>query len=78
MLEDACTKDVFRECDGFLAVISTLSTLSLPRNTVVVEPEEQVSKETLEGVRLVFAIVSEAMDDNDPNATYFEVGSVKL
>ena len=73
MLEDACTKDVFRESDGFLAVISTLSTLSLPRNTVVIEPEEQVSKETLEGVRLVFAITSEAMDDNDPNASYFEV-----
>ncbi|VDB88447.1 unnamed protein product [Peniophora sp. CBMAI 1063] len=72
MLEDACTKDVFRESDGFLAVISTLSTLSLPRNAVVVEPEEQVSKETLEGVRLVFVITSEAMDDNDPNASYFE------
>ncbi|KAI0317827.1 beach-domain-containing protein [Amylostereum chailletii] len=72
MLEDACTKDVFREMDGFVAIISMLSTLALPREGPIVEPEEQVTNEMLEGVRLVFVITSEAMDEDDANSQYFE------
>ncbi|KAI0049337.1 beach-domain-containing protein [Auriscalpium vulgare] len=72
MLEDAVTKDVFREMDGFLAIMSTLSTLHAPREGPVSEPEEQVLHEMIEGARLVFFIASEAMDDDEVNSQYFQ------
>ncbi|KAI0067044.1 beach-domain-containing protein [Artomyces pyxidatus] len=72
MLEDACTKDVFREMDGFLAIISTLSALHAPREGPVAEPEDQILNEMIEGARLVFFIASEAMDDDEVNSQYFE------
>ncbi|KAI0029515.1 beach-domain-containing protein [Vararia minispora EC-137] len=71
MLEDACTKAVFRERDGFLAVVSALSSLAAPRDLVIVEPEEQVTAEILEGIRLVFVIASEAMHEDETNSSYF-------
>ena len=73
MLEDACTKDVFRESDGFLAIINLLSILYAPRYGPVAEPEEQVLSEMLEGARLVFVIASEAMQDHEQNSLYFQV-----
>jgi hypothetical protein len=74
MLEDACTKDVFREMDGFLAIINILSTLHTSREQgLAVEPEEQDLNETIEAARLVFVIASEAMSDDEVNAQYFEV-----
>jgi hypothetical protein len=74
MLEDTydCTKDVFREMDGFLALIGFLSALRV-RDSVVQEPEEQVLSEVLEGLRLVFAVLSEATHDHPQNAAYFRV-----
>ncbi|KAH9975416.1 beach-domain-containing protein [Lactifluus volemus] len=73
MLENACTKDVFREMDGFLAIINILSTLRTSRDEgLVAELEEQVLNETVEVARLVFVIASEAMSDDDVNTQYFE------
>ncbi|KAI0002519.1 beach-domain-containing protein [Russula compacta] len=73
MLEDACTKDVFREMDGFLVIINILSTLRMYREeSLTTEREEQVLSETIEIARLVFVIVSEAMSDDEINSQYFE------
>ena len=74
MLQDACTKDVFRELDGFLTIISTLSTLHAPRQGPIAEPEEQVRAEMLEGTHLIFSIASEAMYDHEENYEFFQVG----
>jgi hypothetical protein len=74
MLEDACTKDVFREMDGFLAVINILSMLRMYREeNLTTERKEQVLGETIEAARLVFVIASEAMSDDENNSQYFEV-----
>jgi hypothetical protein len=74
MLEDACTKDVFREMDGFLAIINILSTLPMCREeSITTEREEQALSNTIEVARLVFVIASEAMVDNEANSLYFEV-----
>jgi hypothetical protein len=74
MLEDACTKDVFREMDGFLAIINILSTLRMYRDeNLTTERKEQVLSETMEAARLVFVIASEAMSDDENNSRYFEV-----
>lgn len=59
MLEDACTKDVFREMDGFLAIINILSTLRMCREeNLTTERKEQVLGQTMEDARLVFVIAS--------------------
>src|SRR6266702_1821988 len=74
MLEDACTKDVFRELDGFVAIINILSTRRTSRDeSLIGEHEEQVLGEILETARLVFVIVSEAMTGDEVNSQYFEV-----
>ena len=74
MLEDACTKDVFREMDGFLAIINILSTLRTCREeSLTTERKEQALDQTMEAARLVFVIASEAMSDDDNNSQYFEV-----
>ncbi|KAH9042628.1 beach-domain-containing protein [Lactarius pseudohatsudake] len=73
MLEDACTKDVFREMDGFVAIINILSTLRTSRDeSTLGEDKEQVLGETLEAARLVFVIASEAMSGDEVNSQYFE------
>jgi hypothetical protein len=74
MLEDARTKDVFREMDGFVAIISILSTLRTSRDeSLIPEHQEQVHDETIEVARLVFVIASEAMSGDEVNSQYFEV-----
>ncbi|TFY62229.1 hypothetical protein EVJ58_g3994 [Rhodofomes roseus] len=65
MLEDAATKDVFREMDGFLVVMSVLSTLQ------AVEDEE-AKTEILEATRLAFVMLSEALEDHVENREYFQ------
>lgn len=70
MVEDGRTKDVFRELDGFLVLVSMLSTLPLPP---AVEGEEEDPTERLETVRLAFAVVGEAMRDHERNRDHFEV-----
>ncbi|KAI9451783.1 beach-domain-containing protein [Russula earlei] len=73
MLEDACTKDVFREMDGFLAIINILSTLRTSReDSLTTDREQQVLGEAIEAARLIFVIASEAMSDDEVNSQYFE------
>ena len=73
MVQDACTKDVFREMDGFLVLMSVLSTIQPGHSWSVAEAGDQIVHEVLEAVRLVFAIISEAMDNHKANASFFEV-----
>ncbi|OJT13456.1 Beige protein -like protein [Trametes pubescens] len=69
MLQDACTKDVFREMDGFLVLMSVLSTIhpTFSKET----REEAAGSELLEATRLVFVILSEALHKHNENAVYF-------
>lgn len=66
LLQDTCTKDVFREMDGFLALFSVLS--------MIPYGDDQLDREK-ESARLVFAILDEAMHGNAENAQFFEVRS---
>ncbi|EPQ51421.1 beach-domain-containing protein [Gloeophyllum trabeum ATCC 11539] len=72
MGENRCTKDVFREMDGFLVVMSVLSTVLAVQDGPVKEPEEQVVQNVKEASRYIFTILSEAMYEHNENATYFE------
>jgi hypothetical protein len=47
MLQDACTKDVFRELDGFVVLMSLLSTIQAANKGPIVEPAEQLHAEVL-------------------------------
>jgi hypothetical protein len=76
MLQDPCTKDVFRELDGFLVLISALSSMQIGCNGPVIEPTDQVLAEVLESARLVFMITSDAMYEHAANSEYFEVSSI--
>lgn len=71
MLQDACTKDVFREMDGFLVLMSVLSTIhpTFSKET----REEAAGSELLEATRLVFVILSEALHKHNENVVYFRV-----
>lgn len=73
MLQDEQTKDVFRELDGFLLLMSVLSTLRVENDGPVQEPEEQILLEVLEAIRMVFMIMSDAVHDNALNTEYFKV-----
>jgi hypothetical protein len=74
MLQDACTKDIFMEMDGFLYLMSVLSTIQdRPTGIAVVEPESQVLQETIQCARWVFLIFSEAMKNHHANTEYFRV-----
>ncbi|KAF9014685.1 beach-domain-containing protein [Hymenopellis radicata] len=72
MLQDARTKEVFRELDGFIMLMSVLSTLRVAQEGPIHEPEEQILLEVLESIRLVFMIVSDAIHDYPENAEYFK------
>jgi hypothetical protein len=69
MIQDAlgATKDVFREMDGFVGLMSALSTAH-ERGTT----DEAIS-ETIECSRLAFMITSDAITDHQENAQYFKV-----
>ena len=67
MVEDAATKDVFRECDGFLVLINVVSMLR--------DDALSASVESSEAARLAFAILSEAMSLHQANKDYFEVNA---
>ncbi len=73
MVQDGCTKDVFREMDGFLVLMSVLSTIQPAHSWSLATSGDPIVHEVLEAVRLVFAIISEAMDDHKSNAEFFEV-----
>ncbi|KAH9919489.1 beach-domain-containing protein [Epithele typhae] len=70
MLQDACTKDVFREMDGFLVLMSVLSTIH-PQFTQEVQAES-AGPQLLESTRLVFLILSESLHQHNANVEYFQ------
>ena len=72
MVEEPRTKDVFREMDGFLVVVSMLSTLALPEDE---DGQFVNSEERMEVTRLAFAIISEALRDHLINVNYFNVSA---
>ncbi|KAF8621252.1 hypothetical protein AX15_007913 [Amanita polypyramis BW_CC] len=87
LVQDPRTKDVFRELDGFLVLMSVLSTvqeqpLTASSSPLVIvsdgekytkgeEQEELVVVEVVESARLVFVILSEAMYKHPLNAEWF-------
>lgn len=73
MLEDARTKDVFREMDGFLVVMNALSTLPAADPAKEAKFSDKMRTEIVEAARLVFMILSEAMFQHQENAEYFKV-----
>ena len=73
MRQNDVTKEVFRELDGFLMLVNVLATLSAPEESMVVEPEEQVTDETNEALRRVFTVLSEAQANYPDNVRFFEV-----
>jgi hypothetical protein len=75
MVEEPRTKDVFRELDGFLVMVSMFSTLALPevQGQTIIDPEQR-----MEMTRLAFAIISEAMRDHFVNSSYFNVSIATL
>jgi hypothetical protein len=62
--EDNCTKDVFRELDGFLLLIHALTTLDVGHPSI---------EEIHEQIRLVFTIISEALKRHPANSESFSV-----
>lgn len=76
-------QDVFREMDGFVALVSVLSVVHTaspnPATTyeegafTVKEPEEQLQKEMVDGIRLTLVILGDAMGRHSDNARYFQV-----
>ncbi|CAL1710979.1 unnamed protein product [Somion occarium] len=72
MLEDACTKDVFREMDGFLVLMNILSTIQPSHSWPIAEPGDQIVTDVLEATRLIFAILDESLYQHELNTTFFE------
>ncbi|KAI0746713.1 beach-domain-containing protein [Daedaleopsis nitida] len=70
MLQDACTKDVFREMDGFLVLMSVLSTIHPTFSQESLK--DSAGPELLESTRLVFLILSEALHKHNENVEYFK------
>lgn len=68
MLEHDYTKDVFREMDGFLMLMSILSTMDLSSGST-----EQINSELVGGICLVFQTLSEAIHKSAENSRYFSV-----
>ncbi|KAG7440786.1 beach-domain-containing protein [Guyanagaster necrorhizus] len=73
MLQDAHTKSVFRELDGFVVLMNVLSTIQSCNGSPIHEPDEQVLLEVLETIRMVFMIVSDAINEHPENSEYFKV-----
>lgn len=73
MLEDACTKEMFCAMDGFLVLMSVLSTIQPAHSWPVADVGDQIVVDVLEATRLVFAILSESMHNHVVNAKFFEV-----
>ncbi|RDB26036.1 hypothetical protein Hypma_006119 [Hypsizygus marmoreus] len=63
LLQDAHTKDVFRELDGFLVLMSMLSNIQDRSHTFVVETKEAGAVRDRESTRLIFMNLSEAMNN---------------
>lgn len=75
MLEDACTKEMFRVMDGFLVLMSVLSTIQPAHSWPVAVSGDQIVMDVLEATRLVFAILSESLYKDEENVRFFEVNT---
>jgi len=73
MLQDDHTKNIFRELDGFLILMSLLSNIQDRPHKGIVEPEEQVLLDVFETIRLIFVNLAEAMNEHLENSEYFRV-----
>ncbi|RXW14117.1 hypothetical protein EST38_g11734, partial [Candolleomyces aberdarensis] len=74
MQQDSFTKDVFREMDGFLVLMSVLSTIQDKSPTIAeaTTPTVQVEgQEDIHCARLVFTVLSEAMKGSSENEEFF-------
>ncbi|KAF8962103.1 beach-domain-containing protein [Flammula alnicola] len=81
MQQDAATKDIFRELDGFLSLMSLLASLSVGvdndheivyvTSPVLVEPPSQLREDMQECLKLVFMVLGEAMEGSVDNEVYF-------
>ncbi|KAJ6588193.1 beach-domain-containing protein [Mycena capillaripes] len=70
MMQDVlgATKDVFREMDGFVGLMSAVSTA----HERAAEGTDETVSETIECSRLAFMITSDAITDHPENAAYFK------
>ena len=68
MLQDEVTKNVFREMDGFLVLMSVLSTIQDHHN----HTQNDDHTAAIETTRLVFVVLAEATTDPE-NSDFFRV-----
>jgi hypothetical protein len=73
LLQNGDTKDIFRQLDGFLVLMSVLSNVRDYSHDRVAEPEEEVLSGVKEITSGVFMCMSEAMNEHPENAEYFQV-----
>ena len=75
MAQDHITKAVFREMDGFLVLISVLSTLQDTPQTATTTPAtiEAQGAPSVNCARLVFSVLNEALQGDQENEDYFRV-----
>ena len=66
MVEEACTKDVFRELDGYLLTVNILAILQA-------QLEQEDITEVQDGARLAFILLAESLSDQSQNQIYFKV-----
>lgn len=78
MLQDPCTKDIFCQMDGFVAVISVITTVSSKPSKLLSPTPSDDAKDIIEAARLCFRVISEAMHGHAENTNYFKVCSLKL
>ena len=69
MLQDEITKNVFREMDGFLVLMSVLSTIQDHHN----HTQDDDHTAAIETTRLVFVVLAEATTDHPENSDFFRV-----
>ena len=70
MLQDEVTKNVFREMDGFLVLMSVLSTIQDHHRHDTQDDDHTAAIET---TRLVFVVLAEATTDHPENSDFFRV-----
>lgn len=75
MVEDACTKDVFRELDGYLLIVNVLSILHVYLEMESSSEKDGAPTETEDGERLAFMLFSESLKGHVRNQVHFEVSN---
>jgi hypothetical protein len=82
MLQEPATKDVFRELDGFVVLMSVLCTVNNTADANTTTTSASAHKnlgpalaEILHNAHLVFLVLSEAMNERPENTQYFNVST---